>query len=314
MLRPELRRHITRCPDRGEVEPYSFKDNEQDSEGFYFKGDTSVPCYKKEPVSRTLDEDWDRDDEDTTSLQNLSEYYANSASLPGGSRQLVEDISSLNSREREQFKRNMRTQAVQSHHSAQQRFSDHANHREAAESIARRIGDIDIRREDENASNSYPRSQWFHPVNSNHQNDVTISKTTNFYLESMQDGDVPLHGQEKHWTSKKDDISASRNCNGFSKDEDKCLRSDYSTSGTIYSHQNNRHFDIATNTNNHSLGVARPEKIGDENSTGIPIFKGAGRAKLAEEARRMNFGLRRSGAPVGRGRGILKLFGSNYQG
>lgn len=34
--------------------------NEQDSEGFYFKGDTSVPCYKRERASRTLEEDWDR--------------------------------------------------------------------------------------------------------------------------------------------------------------------------------------------------------------------------------------------------------------
>ncbi|EDO37175.1 predicted protein [Nematostella vectensis] len=45
MLRPDLRHHIARCPDRAEIDKYSHRASEKDSEGFYFKGDTSVPSY-----------------------------------------------------------------------------------------------------------------------------------------------------------------------------------------------------------------------------------------------------------------------------
>ncbi|KAK3750348.1 hypothetical protein QZH41_010284 [Actinostola sp. cb2023] len=50
--------HIIKCRE-GEIEPYSFKGSEKDSEGFYFKGDTSVPCYRKEECSIPPDDDWD---------------------------------------------------------------------------------------------------------------------------------------------------------------------------------------------------------------------------------------------------------------
>lgn len=33
---------------------------EKDSEGFYFKGDTSVPCYRREELSIPPEDEWDR--------------------------------------------------------------------------------------------------------------------------------------------------------------------------------------------------------------------------------------------------------------
>jgi len=113
MLRSELRHHVSRCPDRTVIEQYNYKGSEKDEDGFYFKGDTSVPSYHKTEELQEPLERWDIDEEGN--LQWSGQSNVNRPQNNQGLAQsptTVTDTLSLSPEERERFKRQMRREAA----------------------------------------------------------------------------------------------------------------------------------------------------------------------------------------------------------
>lgn len=116
MLRHELRHHVTRCPDRSAIEQYNYKGSEMDKEGFYFKGNTSVPSYHKTEDLQLPSESWDN--QEFLEEDNFQQFHGGDSILPGqessqsSDSTAVTDIQRLSPEEREKFKQRMRREAL----------------------------------------------------------------------------------------------------------------------------------------------------------------------------------------------------------
>ncbi|XP_015757468.1 PREDICTED: uncharacterized protein LOC107336904 [Acropora digitifera] len=83
------------------IEQYNYKGNEKDEDGFFFKGDTSVPTYyHSEKLEDPLSENWD-DEDDNLQRPELIGNVPSIARTP-----------SLSPEDRERLKRRMRSEAV----------------------------------------------------------------------------------------------------------------------------------------------------------------------------------------------------------
>jgi len=105
---------VSRCPDRSVIEQYNYKGSEKDEDGFYFKGNTSVPSYHRTEELQEPSESWDNHDGQTNlqqSIQNNTERFVYHQTSPQ-STPIVTDTLSLSPEERESYRRQLRREAA----------------------------------------------------------------------------------------------------------------------------------------------------------------------------------------------------------
>ncbi|KAL9963314.1 hypothetical protein ACROYT_G032504 [Oculina patagonica] len=114
LLRHDIRHHVSRCPDRSVIEHYNYKGSEKDEDGFYFKGNTSVPSYHRTDDLQEPSESWDSHDEERNLQRSVHNNTDRSRCQQGSpqSSTTVTDTLSLSPEEREKFKRQLRREAV----------------------------------------------------------------------------------------------------------------------------------------------------------------------------------------------------------
>lgn len=114
MLRHEIRHHVSRCPDRSVIEQYNYKGSEKDEDGFYFKGNTSVPSYHRTEELQEPSESWDNHEGQCNprqTVQNNTERFEYHQTSPH-STAMVTDTLRLSPEERENYRRQLRREAV----------------------------------------------------------------------------------------------------------------------------------------------------------------------------------------------------------
>jgi hypothetical protein len=159
-------------------------------------------------------------------------------------------------------------------------------------------------------TNNYSQKQWPSCSNNGFVDEPSTmhvsEQHTDLKSNSMKNGEFygflnqkfAHNAQEKkHWIPENKDMNTQSRFhhNGFSSKLHKPQGASYSTiSAKAYPHQIGSHGNVGMDNteHEHGSGVIRPEMRGVvTNTTKRPgLSRGAGRAKLAEEARRMNFG------------------------
>lgn len=113
MLRHDVRHHVSRCPDRSTIEQYNYKGSEKDEDGFYFKGNTSVPSYHRTEELQPSTENWDDQEADHSQLfHRVDRILPKHESFQSSDSTAVTDIQRLSPEEREKFKQQMRREAL----------------------------------------------------------------------------------------------------------------------------------------------------------------------------------------------------------
>lgn len=295
MLRSELKHHVIRCPDRSAIEQYNYKGNEKDEDGFFFKGDTSVPTYyHSEKLEDPLSENWD-DEDDNLQRPELIGNVPPIARTP-----------SLSPEDRERLKRRMRSEAV----------SRGAN----PERLLR--------------SEESPARLDFHGCSN-------VSPFGNLEKNSSSHGHIsPQRPKTKsnpifqHCIGKMQNLNGNTNNepskeHGLIRDETEqnALRHDLDGYFTSSKSADLRIRNMGDQVARLKLGVERNSQevheasgvrgvTGPRGSTGIvpPHFSGFGRARLAAEARKNNFGGISSSPPKAAGNGTVKTVPSYGRG
>ncbi|XP_068706803.1 uncharacterized protein [Montipora foliosa] len=314
MSRSEVRHHVSRCPDRSVIEQYNYKGSEKDDDGFYFKGNTSVPGHYYSEDLQNASENWD-DEED-----NLK-WTGHSGSVPSCHQRVAQSFSpsvtdspSLSSEDRERLKRQMRSEAVlRGANSRMLLTSEGASAHSDISNVTSHAGNLAQIPTQETVSSLRP------PPKSNPVFEHCIGKMQKLSLDRMKESFkeqriqddarnklVPMHGRNE-------------NHNGTTVYCSTPSRIDLRVGNT---ESQMARLTLGTARNDpESLEVSRaqgqPASLG---SAGIssPHFCGVGRAKLAAEARKNNFGgisfsppkvagteAARAKPSYGRGRGVL---------
>ncbi|XP_048589957.1 uncharacterized protein LOC5508665 isoform X2 [Nematostella vectensis] len=339
MLRPDLRHHIARCQDRAEIDKYSHRASEKDSEGFYFKGDTSVPSYKKQDHFHSREEDWDNDEHEGGDARRHSLHYSyadSSTWQPLTSQQGVRDILSLNPDEREAFKRNKRSQALRQQNQVQRRpeptprnsiflhglraqtatkfnqpqmptctgsSPQGTSHNTSSRSVCKIDENV---REAQRAAFAAQSSKapWEDPLVS--QDGIFRTNTGSDYgpQNMVYNGNQQEVHKEMDYSTKSWNESVNQTLRTASKNDS--LRA-------LARAQMEQFENSSQDTTHEPQGVnASTGSFPSTNSKLSRPMRATGRAKLVAEARRTNFGMpgseNKTVTPVGRGRGMLKLF------